>query len=158
MSVKSSSGSDLFLNLILIFPIPLRHRLDSSSNGRRNFWKSACDNSHQEVRFIVLLEIAPWCLIGNPHCTLGTKALYGYLAKVFQFHVNVHVDVLLLFLTLCLCTFHVCAMSLSVSLSMSSPLSLSMSVSSKIWRYECSSPTWQLYCLFQRIIQGGAYI
>jgi hypothetical protein len=48
--------------------------------------------------FVVLLEIA----------LLGTKASYGYLAKVFQLHARVHVDVLYLFLTLCLCTFHVC--------------------------------------------------
>ncbi len=67
-------------NPILIFPIPLSHRLESSSNGDMKF-----ETLHVialirkwHYKFLVLLELAPWYVTGDPCCAIGTIAPYFF--------------------------------------------------------------------------------
>jgi hypothetical protein len=69
-----------FFNPMLIYSIPLTHSLKSIFNGAMTFLKSACHSSHTEAALQVY---------SNPYGAIGTIVPYGYIAKVFQFHVCV---------------------------------------------------------------------
>ncbi len=65
-------------------------------NEFSDLWNSKCGKSYKNLhvivasrkrhyRFYSAVELAPWCVMGNPYCAIGTKALNIYFfSKVFQ--------------------------------------------------------------------------
>jgi hypothetical protein len=79
-----TSVSSLFYSSILIFPIPLTHRLESSANGGMNFWIliSIVFIGQRHCKCTAPLELSPWYVTYNPYGTIGTITPYGFHVRV----------------------------------------------------------------------------
>jgi hypothetical protein len=61
----------------------------------------------RRYKFLVPLELVPWCDTGNPYGSIGDLAPYIYLTKIFQFQVRDLFRVLVLVFVLVLVLVHV---------------------------------------------------